>query len=458
MKRTAALCALCLLVSPPISAQEAARPKAPDPRPNLILIVSDDHRWDALGAAGNPAIHTPVLDRMATTGVYFPQATIHVSQCPPTRATLLTGLPPHLHGFHSLQHQEPEAQTPAFCQRPTLPGLLREAGYTTALVGKWHLAADPWDCGFTEIATWIPAGAAAYEDPPTLARGRSRERVKGSGFTQEILARDAIDFLRSRKDQTSPFFLWLAFTAPHLPYAPNPLHIRKLYEGKTVADLLPSSFPKDIPTNPNWVEYYEATSHLDEQIGELLKALEQTDLRDDTVVVFLGDNGYMMGERGIGLQGPAGKVVPYESSLRVPLIVEGVAGLRGTDKSAVSSLDLPPTLLSLAGVPVPETWPGRDLVAALHSDEGLEEAYSEWSDTKSRFGPLAFRSIRTTRYKLIDWEDPEKLDELYDLEADPHESRNRLGDPDLKEVAEDLAGRLRAWRVRTEDPTLEQIP
>src|SRR4051812_45078338 len=125
------------------------RPAAP-PRPNLVVVLSDDHRWDALGAAGNPAVITPVMDRMAREGVYFRQATVSVSQCHPVRASLLTGLPSFQHGVYSTKLVAPGvAET--LCKRPTVAGLLREAGYRTVLVGKWHVPPPPWNCGFEEM-------------------------------------------------------------------------------------------------------------------------------------------------------------------------------------------------------------------------------------------------------------------------------------------------------------------
>jgi arylsulfatase A-like enzyme len=182
-------------------------------RPNILFIISDDQRWDALGAAGNQAIHTPVLDRLAREGVWFRQATIHVPQCSPTRATLLTGLPPHRHRWYSNQYQHADVQNAdGFKGLATLPGLLRQAGYTTVLTGKWHPRPDPWNCGFGAVRVWLPGGGGPYRNPP-LARGRSRAVKEVPGYTQEIFADDAIAFLKSEEATRRPFFLWLAFTA-----------------------------------------------------------------------------------------------------------------------------------------------------------------------------------------------------------------------------------------------------
>ena len=424
-------------------------------RPNLVVVLSDDHRWDALGAAGNAAIITPVMDGMVREGVYFRQATASVSQCHPVRASLLTGLPAHRHGVYSVQFQAPDVDK-TLCQRPTVASLLRDAGYHTVVVGKWHVPPPPRECGFDEARTWLPGGNTNYRDPE-LVRGTSGEPETVPGFTQEIFTDEAVDFLRGETAQTGPFLLWLGFTAPHFPYEPNPERIETLYAGRGDEELLPPGFPRDVAAN-DWRHYNQAVSHLDEQIGRLLTALRETGLAERTVVVLLGDNGYMMGERGVGGPGSLanGKQVPYESSLRVPFMMVGPGLPEGlVSNLPVSSLDLPPTLLSLAGVPVPGSWPGRDLMAALAGKLEVGEAFTEWSDEKSeKFGNLAYRVVRTPAHKLIVWKDPARGDELYDLSTDPAEAHNLIADPAAQEVLRDLRSRLSVWMRRNEDPAL----
>ncbi|HSF42362.1 MAG TPA: sulfatase-like hydrolase/transferase [Thermoanaerobaculia bacterium] len=417
-------------------------------RPNIVFITSDDHRWDALGAAGNRAVHTPALDRLAADGVYFRQATVHVSQCLPSRATLLTGLTAHQHGVLSHQHQRPEAmRRDAWSDLPTLPGLLRQAGYTTVLTGKWHLEADPWRTGFSHVRRWFPQGAPPYKDP-LLAQGESRETAEVKGYTQEIFSEDAIAFLQSPEAQGKPFFLWLAFTAPHFPFEPNPPHLEALYKDKPVADLLPAGFPKDVKMQ-DWRLYYQAVSVLDEQVGRVREAIAKAGLAENTLLIFLGDNGFMMGQRGIGAEGAAGKAVPYEASVRVPFLAvgPGLGSFPKVNDLPASTLDLPPTLLALAGVEPPASWPGRNLLTAK-----IEDAFIEWADDAEggRFPP--FRMVRTARHKLIVWKDPAKPDELYDQVSDPAEEKNLIADPAAQEVKKDLEARLRSWLDRTADP------
>ena len=420
------------------------------PPPNFVVVLSDDHRWDAIGAAGNPSVITPVMDRMAQEGVYFRQAITSVSQCHPVRASLLTGLPTYRHGVYSNLLQAPGAAE-SLCKRPTVASLLRDAGYHTVAVGKWHVRPLPSACGFDEARTWLPSGSGDYHDPE-LMHGTSEETVPG--FTQEIFADQAVDFLRSKTAKASPFLLWLGFTAPHYPGEPNPERIEALYAGRSDEDLLPPGFPRDVEPN-DFRHYNEAVSHLDEQLGRVLAALQETGLSENTVVVLLGDNGYMMGERGVGGpdSGANGKQVPYEGSLRVPFLMQGPGLPRTVSDLPVSSLDLPPTLLSLAGVPAPDSWPGRDLAAALAGNMEVREAFAEWSDEKSeRFGHLAYRAVRTPTHKLIVWKDPARGEELYNLSADPAEAHNLIADPAAKEVLADLRSRLQDWMQRTEDP------
>lgn len=458
-----ALLATCALGGPSASwSREVPAAVAPAPQsstpPNIVFITSDDHRWDSLGVVAGPRLSTPNLDRLAREGVHFRQATTNVSQCLPIRASLLTGLAAHTHGALAHHYQRPEASRPdSFSDLPTVSSLLQKAGYRTVLVGKWHLASDPWQVGFADIRRWLPTGAMTYRDPE-LAVGRSREMETMPGFTQEIFTNSALEFLGSPVAKQQPFLLWLAYTAPHGPFGPNPQRFEHHYHEVPESDLLPPDFPNDILHN-DFRHYSQAVSHLDEQVGRILEALEQQGLADSTVVVFLGDNGAMMGERGVGAEGARVKVVPYESSVRVPLIIRapGAQGFSGSSDASISTLDLPPTLLALAGQQVPAAWPGRDGRPALrHANvEGFEDAFSEWADDRSQqFGALAHRLVRTATHKLIVWKDPSKGRELYAVADDPHETTNLAGKPEHAPLERDLERRLRRWLEATGDPDL----
>ena len=424
-------------------------------RPNILFIISDDHRWDCIGAAGNPKVITPNIDRLAAEGVYFVQAVMHVPQCSPGRAQLLTGLSPHQTGWYSNQFQRPDLRERDGLTRYTLlPRILRSGGYHTTFVGKWHLAADPWNCGFSDVRTWLPGGGGAYRDLD-LAQGNSRDIRKRPGFVQEIFANDAIEFLKSSEAKAEPFFLWVAFTAPHAPTRPNPERVEKLYTGKSNEQLFPPGFEAPGPAR-DWVHYYEAISLLDEQVGRILETLRATRLAENTVVVLLGDNGFMMGSRGWN-----GKVIPYEESIRVPLIISAphLSTLRGRTSATATSLDLPPTFLRLAGIDPPKEWSGRNLLPVLQGkkNHGIDHAIVEWADDQSQeFGDQAYRLIRTETRKLILRLRPEKPDELYELDADPHESENRINEPRVQKTRSELQRRLENWMRQTNDPFLQR--
>lgn len=447
-----------ILSALPVIAQKTKATK----QPNIVFIISDDHRWDALGAAGNKKIKTPVLDKLARKGVYFRQAIIHVSQCAPSRATLLTGLSPHQNGYYSINYLRSDLQWADRFKVPTMPELLQQAGYQTVLVGKWHLSTNPWLTGFSDVRTWLPEGVAAYNNA-RLAKGNSRKKEEVKGFTNEIFANDAVAFLNSKQAKEKPFLLWFAATIPHSPYMPNPSHIEHLYDSDTAANLILPAFPHNTKVDMSGLgdtgdtaklrNYYESVSYLDELVGRVLAALQKQGLAENTIVVFLGDNGLMVGSRGL-----KGKVVPYEESVRVPLIIYApkFATVKGRTDVPVSSLDIPATLLSMVGVLYPKDWSGRDLQPVLkgNKNHNIRYAISEWVDTEGQFRHNTHRLIRTPHYKLIRWENPAKPDELYDLVADPHEMKNVAGKTPVRSVRAQLSKDLNAWMVKTNDPAI----
>lgn len=422
---------------------------APPPHPNVVLMTSDDQRWDLVGAAGNHAVVTPALDRLAREGLYFTQATVTAPQCVRSRATLVTGLMPHQLRWDFAEAAAPGGAAPE--RVPMLPALLRDAGYQTVLVGKWHLPFPPTTAGFTEVRTWT-GGLAAYRDAPELQRGADGTHVTGEGFTNEIFGNDATAFLESAAAKQKPFLLWLALTAPHEPRRPNPPDIEKLYAGKSERDLWPPGLPAD--AKPRELDaYYEAVSMADRQIGRVLDALDRSGLAGRTLVVFLSDNGALLGARDDGTpqhNDLQGKILPYEGAIRVPLMMRGPhVGRAKTDAAPVSSLDVPPTILAAAGVPVPPTWPGRDLTKPAKANE----SFAEFSSAK-----VEYRAIRTPRHKLIVWQRPQKKPELYDLTDDPHERKNLVEDAALATERRVLLRRLRAWLDETADPARVWVP
>lgn len=428
---------------------------AADSQPNIIFVLSDDQRWDALGAAGNPHIQTPNMDRLAREGVYLPEATVTNPQCMCSRSALLTGLSTHTNGRYSNQTARKDITNPhGFDQYDCLPEVLARAGYLTAMVGKWHIEADPWNMGFEKIGTWFPPGSGPYKDVP-VAHGKSRERTPSQGFLQERFGDSAVKIINEHADSKSsrPLFLWFATTAPHGPFGPNPEAAMAPYIGKTDDELLPPTYKGNSNLkNVKWPEYYASTTAVDIELGRIMKALEDNHMTSNTVVVFMGDNGYMMGSRN-----RQGKTVPYEDSIRIPMIVWGPGVIKGRGKSpaVASSLDLSPTLVKLAGGTVPESWQGRDISQTLADAKahGTTWSISESVDYNNwKFPKNGYRTVRTVDSKLIVWEESTgKAPEFYDLVKDPHEENNLYSDPAAQPRVKELTRVLETWMKDTDD-------
>jgi arylsulfatase A-like enzyme len=472
MKRYAFLTAILCCFSLVTYAEDAE-----PPRPNILFILSDDQRWDALGAEGNRDIITPNMDALAREGVLFPRGTVAVSLCCPSRATLVTGLLPHQNGYYSNKNWTKEAGR-GFTEA-TAVELLRRSGYSTTLIGKWHINPAPWKCGFSEVRTWMPQGADAYVNPK-LAHGKSDKVKEADGHVTEIFTEDALAYLREKKSQSkdAPFFLWLAYTAPHTPQKPVPARCCEPYRDLP-ADHRPPGFPTGETQTGPWAQYYGAITHLDEQMGRVLKALDESGLRDNTVVFYLSDNGWMMGSHG-----RFGKIIPEDESTRVPFIIRApkpYQGWSGVSDALVSSLDLPPTWLNLAGVEPPTDWPGTSLLPLTRAKQAQpafrDDVYCEFEDEKAWPGQ-AFKMVETSDWKIVlrphrsaknlkelakEFRDQQKDHEylkapvlkeiqLFDLKNDPFEERDVADDPKLTSMRHDMLLRLKDWMRRTNDP------
>ncbi len=428
-KTVSSLCVLCVFGGELFAAD----------RPNVVVLLADDLRWDSVGCAGNPVVVTPNVDRLAEEGVRFTQARVTTSICMVSRATLLTGQHMARHGVTAFGKPLTAAQF-----ADSYPGVLRAAGYYTGYVGKYGVGQPP--AGGYDFAR-------VYE---------GRHWVEGKGgkvHVTEQNTRDALDFLASRpKDK--PFCLCVGFFAPHAEdrapeqYLPQPWSA-KVYRGKaipvpqTAAEKFVKLLPPFLADERNegrvrWhkrfdtpekyqasmTNYYRLVTEVDAAIGLILDELRKQGALDNTLVLFTGDNGYFHGEHGL-----ADKWYPYEESLRVPLIVRDPrlpAAKRGTTSGALAlNLDVAPTLVAAAGAKVPAGMQGRDL-APLYlgpkpSDWRTEFYYQHpvvlGTDRIPRSEAVASLTAKYARWPDFDFE------ELYDLTADPHEVRNLAKDP-----------------------------
>ncbi len=415
-------------------------------KPNIIFLFSDDHHYQCLGAVGNPHIHTPNLDRLAARGVNFTNGIISTSQCAPSRGIALTGLEAYQSGLLSNgQRMFREGIGPTVVEQ------LRRGGYDTSLVGKWHIQPTPAQCGFTQAPLWFPGGSMRYTDP-NLRRGLEGAAEPVPGHITDLLTGAAVRYVDSVRQ---PFLLWLAYNAPHSPLFAAPAY-RERYESKDSSQLAPPAHPAG--GKPfDWVTYYSVITHLDEAIGRLVAHLEKSGLWKNTVLFFVGDNGFMCGTRSW-----TGKVVPWEESIRVPFLAAGgPVESRGAVDTPVASIDLPATWLDLAGLNPSYALAGPSLKGILSGRaDDRPAAFSVWCDGRPEAlsPPRAvepYRVVRTRRDKLIVWESGRR--ELYNWRTDPAERWNLAQDAGHRTTARELEDLLRRRMKETDDPAISWL-
>lgn len=430
----------------------AARPAglfADDVRPNIIFLLTDDQRYDALGCNGNTIIHTPHIDALSRDGVNFDRAFVTTSICAPNRACILTGQYAARHGMWDFGKElEPEQLA------RTYPAMLKRAGYRTGFIGKYGVGKPPGKDVF-DFNKGFPG------------QGRFLLKVDGrQRHLTDVMADQAIEFLDGCREGR-PFHLSISFKAPHVqdspsvksnqfPFDPSP-KIANLYKDVEIPrpptatseyfDRLPD-FLKDSENRSRWAVrywgakrtqeslkgYYRLISGVDAAVGRILRKLKTAGFAKNTVVVFTSDNGQFLGEYGF-----AGKWYPHEVSIRVPLIVHDPRlpkDRRGArTKDFALSIDVAPTILALAGLTPPKEMQGRSLAPILQGKTPADwrtEYYYEHYFEPPWEGMTIPRNegVRTRRWKYIQYIDSKPLfEELYDLNVDPHESVNLATKP-----------------------------
>lgn len=386
-------------------------------RPNVLLIISDDHAWTDYGFMGHPRIKTPSLDKLASESLVFTRGYVPSSLCRPSLATMITGLYPHQHGITGNDPDLPDPnvnpmagrsnpQYAAFYETlmqriektPTLPRILGQAGYVSLQTGKWWEGAFNRG-GFTEGMT--------HGDPK---RG-GRHGDEGLKIGREGLE-PIFDFIRRAKAAGKPFFVWYAPMMPHSPHTP-PQEILAKYSGPDVT--------------PAQARYYAMCEWFDTTIGELMGFLKDEGLRQDTIVVYLADNGWIQDPEKPNQFAPRSKRSPYDGGLRTPIMFSWPERIKAQrdDTTLVSSIDIMPTLLHLCGVPAPEGLPGlnvmdREALGKRHAVFG--EVYSHnVADVNHPTKSLQYRWVIQDNWKLIVPVDPGEKPELYQILEDPHE-------------------------------------
>jgi len=445
----------------------------PDQRPNILFIITDDQRADLLGLAGHPVAKTPHIDRVGREGAWFRNFFTVTPLCSPSRASFLTGLYPHSHNVINNDKLGLDVISHTLF---TWPRQLREAGYETAFIGKWHMGLD--DSRRPGFDRWVSfKGQGIYIDGVVNEDGVSRQLT---GYMTDYLNEQAVAFIA--QPRTRPFALVLSHKAVHIPYLPATRH-EPLYADHTFEPAPPipgDRAGKPILTRPvppvdrHALEgvapepaeprrnrgrdpasivrdQLRCLASVDEGVGQLLAALERSGELDRTVIVYTSDNGYLMGEHGVIDQ----KRVAYEPSLRVPLVVRYPPAIpAGTVRDQmVLNIDLAPTLLDFAGVKSVIPLHGRSFAPLLRDDSAAWRTAFLAEYFLEKVGPRfpTWQAIRTTRWKYIRYTaEPEEYEELYDLQTDPDEEQNLIatatGRTQVPALRRELEELLRATR------------
>jgi arylsulfatase A-like enzyme len=430
----------------------AAPLHAADRKPNFIFVIADDHRWDAMGAvqkehgenARYPWFETPSMDRLAAGGVRFRNAFITHSICSPGRAGFLTGQYTHVNGVMDNNTPFPEDAV-------THATLLRDAGYRTAYFGKWHMGSQRARPGFQHAASFINQGI--YQDCPFVING---VETPTKGWVDDVSTDMAIDWLKANRE--APFSMVLGFKSPHNKRGGInlPDRLRGLYEGKTtrrtpncdIAAIYHKPLAekdkgkeRGLSANSVHLDYLRHIKGIDENLGRLLDALDELGLADDTVVVYSSDNGYFLGERGLG-----DKRALYEEGLRIPFIVR-YPRLFPKGKvvdELVTNLDLAPTWLDLAGLPAHPGMHGTSFKDLARGEKPADWRTSFLAYYRKELGDTpTCHGIRTEDAKLIVYPGRPEWTEVYDLKQDPYELENLPADgPLAKRLKEELGKRM----------------
>ncbi len=472
-------------------------------RPNIIFILSDDHAYQAVSAYGYRLNHTPNIDRIAQEGMRFDRCLVTNSLCGPSRACILTGKYSHRNGFYNNSNSRFDGS------QDTFPKLLQQAGYQTAMIGKWHLISDPTGFDYWDI---LP-GQGRYYNPPMIRNG---ERVTRGGYVTDIITDLSLDWLKKR-DPSKPFMLMCYHKAPHRDWEPaldklsqyegvkfpEPKTLFDDYTGRgkaehaqdmmirstmTGGDLKMVSPPALTPEQRKvWDAYYaprneafraahlqdkalvhwkyqrymhdylSCVASVDDSVGKLLDYLKETGLDKNTIVVYSSDQGFYLGEHGW-----FDKRWIFEESLRTPLVVRwpGKVKPSSVNRDIVSNLDVAETFLEAAGVPVPAEMQGRSMVSLLQGKppkDWRQAFYYHYYEHPAEHNVPRHYGVVTNRYKLVYFYEPElNYWELFDLKSDPHELRSVYGNPKYAKVQQELEQeltRLRAeLKVPSEDP------
>ena len=438
---------------PNLSVRQTVKPR------NVVFILTDDHRYDAIGFMGHPFLETPHLDSLAENGIHLKNAFVATSLCSPSRASILTGMYTHKHRVIDNNRLVPPGTI-------FFPQYLQRAGYSTAFVGKWHMGGSDDDPrpGFDH---WVSFRGQGNYLPPgpgyTLNVDGRRELQKG--YITDELTDYAIQWLEQQTSER-PFFLYLSHKAVHANFTPAKRH-QGLYADVELN--LPKGEGISADSNaPRWVRdqrnswhgidfayhsdkgleylyrrYCEALLAVDDSVGRILQHLKKMGVYDETLVIYMGDNGFMFGEHGL-----IDKRVSYEASIRVPMLMQcpDLYPGGGVVEQLIGNIDIGPTILHAAGLQTPNYMDGQSFFDLPKDDRQSWRDYflyiyyweKNYPQTPTQF------ALRGDRFKYITYYGLWDLDELYDLRSDPGETRNLIAEPEYEVVVREMEDRLYA--------------
>ncbi len=452
MKLRITLCLVTIVFT--LSAQLLAQSAA---RPNVVLFIADDLAWDDSGAYGNPKVGTPHLDRLAREGLRFTRAFVTISSCSPSRSSMITGRYPHNTDAEQLHWPLPAEQV-------TFVEKLKAAGYWTAASGKWHLGAAVKN----RFDVVDDPGESGFQTDPKTGKMLAKDDSGAAGWLPTM----------QQRPKDKPFFLWFAALDPHRDYVENSI----ANPHKPADVIVPPHLPDTPEVRSELALYYDEIARLDENVGKVIAELERQGVADNTLILFISDNGRPF---------PGAKTTMYDSGIHTPLIARWPNKIRRgiVADGLVSSVDLAPTILQLAGVAIPPTVQGKSFMPMLTNPKAKtrDAIYAEknWHDYEDRV-----RAVRTERYKYIrnDYPDlagtpsadagrsptmdalrrlhqegkltahqsrifqqPRPAEELYDVVADPHEMNNLATNPGYAKTLIELREKLKTWGRETAD-------
>lgn len=443
---------ILIIVSVVIGLGSCQHKKEKQKRPNFVVLISDDQRWDQLSYADKPIIpelQTPNMDKLAQNGVYYKNAFITTPICAVSRASIMTGMYASTHGMN---HFNTPVKTEVL--RKSYPALLHENGYRTGLLGKWGMGIEGTEEIFDVFNAWAKQGVYFHDTD------------SGKIHNSEWLANKARDFLEScSADQ--PFCLTVCYKSPHHPYQPDERD-KNLFEDvvipkretdtpedyqKMASHVMEKSLNrwcyfderKDEATKDDFEKnFLRCVKSLDRSVGNIIQTIQDLKLDENTVVVFLSDNGYMWGEHGLG-----GKWLLYEESIRVPVIFSGSVIPKNMQGEKLDNLalniDIAPTILEIAGIPIPPEMDGMSLFADLQGNakSTRNDFFMEHVDIIEVENPIPdSRGVRSKDWKYIRYVNVEpEVEEMYYLKEDPLEANNLANDSKYDENIKQLRER-----------------